>query len=287
MLSLAQALVNGLLTGALIAIPAIGLTAIFAVLRYVNFAIGAFATIGAFAAWTVSMRFGLGLWAAAPAAFAVAGLAGLATEKLALERLRPSGALVVAIASIAANLVLENLVRAFFGNDLIGFDQPLARDWRFYGLRVGPQQAQTALIALVLMAAVFLLLHRSRFGKAMRAVADNPDLARLMAIDPARITMATVVLGAGLAGLGGFLLGLDTAIDPLVGARLMLSIFAAAVLGGLGSVQGAVLGALLIGIGEELAVLVVPATYRSAIGFLTILAVLSLRPAGLLGERTA
>jgi branched-chain amino acid transport system permease protein len=130
-----------------------------------------------------------------------------------------------------------------------------------------------------------VFLRHTRFGRAMRAVADNADLARLKGIDPRRIAMVAVALGAALAGIGGVLLGLDTSIDPLTGYRILLSVFAAAVLGGLGSVPGAVVGALSIGIAEELALLVVPATYRSAIGFFAILLMLTFRPRGLLGER--
>jgi branched-subunit amino acid ABC-type transport system permease component len=134
---------------------------------------------------------------------------------------------------------------------------------------------------------MFLFLRYTRFGKAMRAVADNPDLARLKGIDPARIAIVTVFLGAGLTGVGGVLIGLDTSIDPLTGYRVLLSVFAAAVLGGLGSIPGAVVGALALGIAEELALIVVPATYRTAVGFVAILIMLTFRPRGILGERAA
>ncbi|WP_138466724.1 branched-chain amino acid ABC transporter permease [Poseidonocella sp. HB161398] len=282
-----QAVINGVLTGALIAIPAMGLTAIFAVLRYVNFAIGSLATTGAFAAWMLNTHAGWPVLPSMAGAFVLVAAAGLAIEQAALSRLRPSGALTVAIASIAVGIILENMLRFGFGNDLRAFDLPLMRDWRFWGLRVGPQQLQTAGIALAIMAAVFAFLRFTRYGKAMRAVADNPDLARLFGMEPRRIAMATVALGTGLTGVGGALLGLDSAIDPMSGSRLLLPIFAAAVLGGLGSIPGAVAGAILIGIGEELSLLVIPATYRSAVGFLTILLVLSFRPGGLFGERAA
>jgi len=121
----------------------------------------------------------------------------------------------------------------------------------------------------------------------MRAVADNPDLARLKGIDPSRIAAIAVMLGAGLAGAGGVLLGLDTSIDPMTGYRVLLAVFAAAVLGGLGSIPGAVVGALALGLAEELSLLVVPATYRTAVGFVAILLILTFRPRGLLGERAA
>jgi branched-chain amino acid transport system permease protein len=282
-----QALINGLMTGALIAVPAIGFSAIFAVLRYPNFAIASYATIGAFAAWWANAILGLHVIPAIAVAFVVTGVVGVLAEETALKRLRGNGALIVAIASIALNLVLENVVRFIFGNDMRGYDLPLARDLRFGELRIGPQQIQSLMLAVAIMAAMFLFLRYTRFGKAMRAVADNPDLARLKGIDPATIAIVTVFLGAGLTGVGGVLIGLDTSIDPLTGYRVLLSVFAAAVLGGLGSIPGAVVGALALGIAEELALIVVPATYRTGVGFIAILIMLTFRPRGILGERAA
>jgi branched-subunit amino acid ABC-type transport system permease component len=285
LVNLAQNLLNGLMTGMLIAIPAIGFSAIYAVLRYPNFAIAAYATIGAFAGWWLNATFGLGIVWIILIAFCVSGVVGVAAEQATLARLRPAGALTVAIASIALNLMLENAVRFLFGNDLRGFDLPIQPDWRILALRIGPQQVQNMLLSLAIMAAVFLFLRYSPFGKAMRAVADNSDLARLKGINPTRIAVATIFMGAGLAGVGGVLLGLDTSIDPMTGARILLSVFAAAVLGGLGSIPGAVVGALLIGMAEEVSLLAFPATYKTAIGFVAILLMLTLRPRGLLGER--
>jgi len=282
---LLQALINGVMAGTLIAVPAIGFTAIFAVLRFPNFAVASYATVGAFAAWWANTALGLPVVPALLIAFFAAGVVGVVAEESALRSLRHAGALIVAIASIALNLVLENLVRFFFGNDMRGYDLPLMRDLRFGELRIGPQQLQSLALALAIMAAMFLFLFYTRFGKAMRAVADNPDLARLKGIDPARIAIVTVFLGAGLSGAGGVLIGLDTSIDPLTGYRVLLSVFAAAVLGGLGSIPGAVAGALALGIAEELALIVAPATYRTGVGFVAILVMLTFRPRGILGER--
>jgi branched-chain amino acid transport system permease protein/neutral amino acid transport system permease protein len=135
------------------------------------------------------------------------------------------------------------------------------------------------------MAALFLFLAFTRTGKAMRAVADNPMLADIKGINASLVHRLVNFLGMGLAGLGGMLIGLDTTIDPLIGFRTILSIFAAAVVGGLGSIPGAVLGALTVGIGEELSLVILSPNYRSAIGFLAVLIVLTLRPRGLLGQR--
>jgi branched-subunit amino acid ABC-type transport system permease component len=132
---------------------------------------------------------------------------------------------------------------------------------------------------------VFAALAFTRIGKAMRASADNPELAALKGIRPQRVATLASFVGMGLVGIGGMLLGIDSSIDPLTGTRILLSVFAAAVLGGLGSAPGAVLGALLIGMAEELSVLVVGSQYRAAVGFVVILAMLTVRPRGLLGER--
>jgi branched-chain amino acid transport system permease protein len=280
-----QALLNGLVSGTLLAVPAIGFSAIFAVLRYPNFAIGALATVGAYAGWVANVQLGLPLELALLFAFAGAGVVGLATEWIAIRPLEKAGPLMMAIASLAAGVLLENVVRFAFGNDLRGYDLPLLRDWRFGEFRIGPQQVENFALALGLMALVWLVLGFTRMGRAMRAVADNPDLARLKGVEPSLVAAVTVFAGAGLAGAGGMLVGLDTSIDPLTGTRLLLSIFAAAVLGGLGSILGAVLGALTIGVVEELTVALIAPAYRTVIGFGIILLVLTVRPSGFLGLR--
>ncbi len=286
---LAQLLVNGLMAGAVLAVPAIGFTAIYAVLRFPNFAVGGMATVGAYAGLFANTALRLPPTLALGAAFLAAGIAGVIADEVALRPLRPAGALAAAIGSVALNIVIENAVRFCFGNDLRGYDLPVFRDWRLgppgFVLSVGPQQAANALCALVAMAALFAFLGFTRIGKTMRAVADNPALAALKGIDARAVERLATFLGMGLAGFGGMLIGLDTSINPLTGFSVMLSVFAAAVVGGLGSIPGAVAGAFVIGVGEEMSVAVLPPAYRTAIGFAAILLVLTFRPRGLLGER--
>src|SRR5262245_25835226 len=181
--------------------------------------------------------------------------------------------------------MIESAIRFSFGGRPRDYAIPLRRDWTFGFLHVGPQQVENFVIAVIAMAILFLFLALTLTGKAMRAVADNPMLADSKGIDPDRMARLAVGVGMGLCGVGGMLVGLDTSIDPLVGFRSILSVFAAAVVGGLGSVPGAVAGALAIGLAEELSLLVLPATYKSAIGFFAIVLILSLRPRGLLGAR--
>lgn len=280
-----QLFVNGIIAGMLIAVPAIGFTMIFAVLRFPNFAVAGHATIGAFAGYSANVFLGLPPGIAIIAAFLVAGAFGAITDDLALKSLRKHGALTAAIGSIALTVVLENVVRFGYGNDFRSYDLPIYRDWHFAGLNFGRQQLENAGWALAIMALMYFLLTYTKLGKAMRAVADNPTLAAIKGIDPVIVGRTVSFVGMGLAGVGGMLLGLDTAIDPLTGFRIVITVFAAAVIGGLGNIPGAVLGALVIGVGEQLSLLVIEPTYRSAVGFLAILLVLTLRPRGLLGER--
>jgi branched-chain amino acid transport system permease protein/neutral amino acid transport system permease protein len=280
-----QLVVNGIMAGTILAVPAIGLTAIYAVLRFPNFAIASHATIGAFAGYVANAWLGLSLLPSVLAAFAVAGSVGVLTDEAVLKRFRPAGFIITAIASIALTIALENIVRFAFGNELRGYALPLQRDWRIGAIRVGPQQVENLAIAAAAMVALFAFLAFTRTGKAMRAVADNPMLASIKGIDADAVGRIVSFVGMGLAGLGGMLIGLDTTIDPLTGFRSILSIFAAAVVGGLGSIPGAVVGALTVGIGEELCLLFLSPDYRSAVGFVAILLVLTLRPRGILGSR--
>jgi branched-chain amino acid transport system permease protein len=280
-----QLVVNGAMAGTILAVPAIGLTAIYAVLRFPNFAIASHATIGAFAGYVANAKFGLPLLPSVIVAFVVAGAVGVASDEAVLKRFRPAGYITTAIASIALTIALENVIRFTFGNELRGYDLPIQRDWRLGGIRVGPQQVQNLAIAAVTMAALFAFLAFTRTGKAMRAVADNPMLASIKGIDADAVGRIVNFVGMGLAGLGGMLIGLDTTIDPLTGFRSILSVFAAAVVGGLGSIPGALVGALTVGIGEELCLLFLSPDYRSAVGFVAILLVLTLRPRGILGQR--
>ena len=281
-----QLMLNGLMTGTILAVPAIGLTVIFAVLRFTNFALASHMTIGAYAGFVANVALGLPVYLALAGAFLVAGLIGWLSDELVLKPFRSAGFITTAIGSIALTIALENVVRFIFANQMRGYDLALRRDWVLAGgLRVGPQQVENFVIALVIMALLFAFLMFTRSGKAMRAVADNPTLAAIKGIDPDMVARIVSFVAMGLAGAGGMLIGLDTTIDPLVGFKTILSVFAAAVVGGLGSVPGAVIGALIVGVGEELSLLVLSPAYRTAIGFLAILLVLTLRPRGLLGAR--
>jgi branched-chain amino acid transport system permease protein len=280
-----QLILNGLMAGSILALPAIGLTLIFGVLRFTNFALASLMTIGAYAGLVANVSFGLPVYAALLVAFVVAGIVGALSDEFVLKPFRASGFITTAIGSIALTIALENVVRFIFANQMRGYNLPLQRDWVFQGLRVGPQQVENLVVAAIVMLLLSVFLLTTRAGKAMRAVADNPQLASIKGIDVDSVARAVSFVAMGLAGIGGMLIGLDTTVDPLVGFKTILSVFAAAVLGGLGSVPGAIIGALVVGVGEELSLLILSPAYRTAVGFLAIFLVLTLRPRGILGAR--
>ncbi len=281
-----QHLVNGLMVGAIVALPALGLTLIFSVLGFINFSVAAQMTAGAYAGWLVNKYFGMSLVPCLLFAFVVAGGIGVLSDRLALAPMRRQASahtsLMVAVVSIALNLALENGFRFAFGSGLNSYEFPISRDIQVAMVRVDPQQARNFLIALVVTAAMAAFFSLTRIGKAMRAVADNVDLARLKGISPQRLTNVATFIGMGLAGVGGALLAMDTSVDPSTGSRLVLVIFAASVVGGLTSLPGAVVGGLLIGVASELALIWIAPVYQSATAFAAILLVLLVKPAGLL-----
>ncbi len=282
---LAQYVLNGLVLGALVALPALGLTLIFSVQGFVNFSVAAQMTVGAYAAWFAGTHLGWSPILMLFFAFVVPGVLGVATDRLALAPIRrQSGAhtaLMLAVVSIALNLAIENALRFLFGSDLNSFDLPIERNLQVWGLSVGPQQLRNLVTALVIAVALAAFFSLTRWGKAMRAVADNTDLARLKGIEPRNLSNLATFIGMGLAGIGGSLLAIDTSVDPSTGSRLILIIFAASVLGGLTSLYGAVLGALIIGVVGEVAMIAMPPVYQSLTAFLAILFILLVKPTGL------
>jgi branched-chain amino acid transport system permease protein/neutral amino acid transport system permease protein len=195
--------------------------------------------------------------------------------------MRQRRSLTLAIVSIGVSFILENIARFIWGNELKSYNLPVLRGMEFGGLRVGKEQLAILVVSLLFMVLVQVLLRSTRLGKAMRAVADNSMLASVKGIDSEGIILRTSFLGAALTGAAGVMVGIDTSIDPLMGFKLILSIFASAILGGIGSATMAVGGAFFVGLAEEMSTIWLPATYKSAIGFGMIVLVLLFRPAGL------
>lgn len=279
-----QLVVNGLISGAIIALPAIAFTLMFSILKFANFAIGAYVTVGAFSILFFEQVLGIPLWFAVIPGMMVTALVALASDYLVFRPLKDRSSITLLIVSIAVAFILENVIRFVAGNDIRGFDVPLSRPLKFAGLRATPEQVQLVLISLAAMLIVFALLKFSRLGKAMRATADNHMLAEVRGINTDRINLATWLIGGALAGLAGLLAGLDLVIEPLVGWNLTVPILAAAILGGIGSPTGALIGAVVIGVAEEFTADFFDPAYKVGVGFVVIAILLLVRPQGLFGQ---
>lgn len=280
---IAQVVFNGLVTGMVMALPALALTLIYAILRFPNFAIGAMMTTGAYLAFVANSWLGLPLfWAALFSALCFAAIA-VAVDQAVFRQLRERTSITLLVASMGISFVLENISRFIFGNSARSFNIPIARPQEFLGLRVNTEQMITAAAAITAMVAVYVILRHTPLGRAMRAVADNPALAAVRGIDRERIIRWTWVLAGVLMAGAGVLAGMDRAIDPLLGWNYIVTIFAAAILGGIGNPLGAVLGALIVGVVEETSTLVIPPNYRQVVSFVAIAILLLVRPQGLLG----
>src|SRR5262249_9198064 len=219
------------------------------------------------------------------AALAVTGHIAWAVDRAVFHPMRDRRPFARAIASIGGAFVLPNPARLGPGPHYPSHDPPRTRAVAAHGLRIGREQLLSLAVAVALLALVQLFLNRSRLGVAMRAAADNPLLARIKGLPTERIAGLATLGGGALAGGAGVFLGLDTTIDPLLRTGLIIAVFAAAILAGIGSAPGALVGALVVGIAEELSTMAVPPTYKSAVGFAIMLAVLLVRPRGLFGAR--
>jgi branched-subunit amino acid ABC-type transport system permease component len=276
-----QYILNGIISGGMLALPAVAFSLLYGILRFPNFAIGTYITAGGFIAYAANVTFKLPIPIAFVIAMLLCGFLGVGVDQSAFRPMRQRRPLTLAIVSIGVSFIVENIARFIWGNELKSYDLPVLRGMEFGGLRIGKEQLVILFVSLVFMVLVQCLLKFSRLGKAMRAVSDNAMLASVKGIDSEGIILRTSFLGAALTGAAGVMVGIDSAIDPLMGFKLILSIFAAAILGGIGSATTAVGGAFFVGLAEEISTIWLPATYKSAIGFAMIVLILLFRPAGL------
>ena len=279
-----QTAFNGLISGVIMTLPALAVTLLFGVLKFPNFAVGAMMTVAAYLAFALNAQLGWPLVAATALVAVGFGVACILIDQVTFKPLRGRSAITLMVASLGLGFILENLARFAYGNTARSFAIELARPFRFLDVRMNHEQMITFAISTAAMIAMWLLLTRSPVGRAMRAVADNPQLALVRGIDAERIIRWTWFITGMLLAVGGVLIGMDRALEPPMGSNYLVSVFGAAILGGLGSPLGAFAGALLIGVASELSTLVMPPNYRIGIPLAAIALVLVFRPQGLFGQ---
>ncbi|MGZ5418040.1 MAG: branched-chain amino acid ABC transporter permease [Nocardioides sp.] len=290
-----QLLVGGLVFSVLLAMAALGLSMIFGTTGLTNFAHGELITFGAIIAYAVdelpgAIRIGgvnLTVVVALFIAFVVSGAFGWANDAGLWRPLRRRGTGVIAmmIVSIGLSIFLRNVFQFFSGAQARNYSQYSAvQPWEVGPLLITPKEVAVVLIGGATLVAVTLLLQYTRIGKATRAVADNPALSASTGINVERVIAVVWIVGAALAGLSGALLGLTQGFDYQIGFKLLLLVFAAVVLGGLGTIWGAILGAFIIGILIEVSTLIIPAELKFVGALVVLIIVLLVKPQGLLGK---
>ena len=280
---------NGLSLGAIYALGAVGLTLVYGILKLVNFAHGDFLTFGAYMAYLVNVTWDLPLVLGIAFAIATTALLGIALEKVmwAPMRSRGAGMLQLLLMTIGLAFVIRYGIQFVWGTELRQLDVNNTDTVNFLGLRIGRTQLIVIVVGFATLIATGLMLRITLLGKRMRALSDDLDLAETSGINTARVILWTWVFAAGLAGLAGVFAGALTQLQPELGFELLLPIFAAVVLGGIGNAFGALAAGVVLGVVIEWSTFFVAPGLKLAVGFLILIIVLIIRPQGIFGQARA
>lgn len=299
-----QILFNSLIRASQLSLVAVGLTMVYDLLGFANFAHVEFLALGAFLAFLFNVTLGLNLILAALIAIVLTGLITVLADKLVFKKLRKAGRVTLMITSLGLGMALRNSLRAIWGAGIRSYALPLQESYIIGGLRITPVQVWIIISALVAMVAFHFLLNNTKLGKAMRATSDNSALAQASGIDTRKVITWVWFLSGSMAAFGGILIGVDTQIAPRMGFAIVIPIFAATILGGLGNPYGAMVGSLILGFAENFGLYIdfgkvftfngllgdvgeiyIPTGYKIAISFIIMIVVLLLKPSGILGKR--
>jgi branched-subunit amino acid ABC-type transport system permease component len=274
----------GLITASVLALAAVGLSLQFGVTNYINFAYGEFLTLGAYFAWTLNHA-GLNIYLSLAIATLLMGVFAVLLNQFLLKPFTKKGVplLFLLVVTFGLSLFISNLILALWGPNFKSLDIPRETPHALGPFLFTTSQLAIIAIALVAMGAIHLLLTRTEIGKAMRAMSDSVDLAQVSGIDTDRITAFTWLLSGSLAGLAGIVLVVNvTSFQPSIGSEFLFVIFAAVILGGVGSPYGAMLGALVIGLATEMSAVLINSAYKNDVAFGLLILTLLLRPQGII-----
>jgi branched-chain amino acid transport system permease protein len=280
-----QLLLNGIAAGGVYALFAVGLTMVYSILRFINFAHGELISWGAYGVLLfASPPFDLPLWAAVIPATILVIILAQAQNHFVFGPLRNSQPVTLLIASIGLSFLLRGALQLYFGSDLQSYEAGFFGGIETGGLFLTYVQAGMIVISILFFVVLYLLLNKTLIGRSMRAVSDSIELAGIYGISTKKVTFFVWTISAVFAASGGFLLALDTNLDPMMGLAFIIKSFAAVLLGGVGNVWGALLGGLCIGIIENLGTAVISPGYKDFPAFVLIVLILLFRPQGLLGS---
>ncbi len=280
-----QLLFNGIIAGAIYALAAVGFSIIYSTCKFVHFAHGVIIIFSGYILYWLFTVSGINFWLAAILSIIFAAALGGACNFLVYRPLRTKKASTstLLIASVGLMILLEALIFLFFGANtkIVNFITTV-KSFHIFGAMITPLQLFIILVAIILFFLTYLLMKKTKIGKAMRAVADNKDVAEIVGISSERIYTWSFVIGSALAGVAGILIALEQNLDPGMGTGLMIKVFAAAIIGGIGSVPGAILGAFFLGLAENFGIWYLPSGYKDAIAFLILFIFLIFWPKGLI-----
>lgn len=292
-----QHLINGISLGSIYALIALGYTMVYGIMKMINFAHSDVYMVGAFAAYYFARWLGIEnnpglttLLTLILVSMIACSILGFAIERLAYRPLRKAPKLNILITAIGVSLLLEYSGQIIFGADPKVFPEVMQDSVIGYigGVELKSFDITVLIVSLLAMLGLQFLIFKTKIGKAMRAVSSNAAVASILGVNTDRIITMTFIVGSSLAGIGSVLVGMKyPKIDPLMGMMIGMKAFVAAVLGGVGNIGGAVVGALIMGLSEEMVVAYLSSTYRDALAFGILIVILIFRPAGLFGKYSA
>lgn len=282
-----QQLVNGLSLGSIFALVALGYTMVYGIIKLINFAHGDIYMVGAYVGFFIMTTLHLNVFIALPVAMIVCAILGVVIEKVAYKPLRNSSRIASLITAIGVSLLLQNVMMYFMGAGARAYpaDALPAIRYEFGGVIITSTQIIIFSISILLMIVLQLIVKKTKMGKAMRAVSADKDAAELMGINTNNVISFTFAIGSALAGAAGLLVGLYyNQITPFMGTTPGLKAFIAAVFGGIGSIPGAMLGGVSIGVIETMVAGYGLSSFKDAVVYIVLILILLFKPSGLLGK---
>jgi len=280
-----QLLINGLIAGAIYALVAAGFSLIYSICKFIHFAHGSVIAVSAHILYFFFSILGLNFWISVILTIIFASIFGIFFNYIYHQlRKRKASNIILLIASFALLILFESLILIFFGADVktIGFIK-IAKGIEIFGAIITPLQIAIIICSILLFCLLFLLMKKTKIGKAMRAVSDNKDVAETVGISSEKIYKYAFIIGSAIAGIAGILVGMEQNLEPTMGTNLMIKGFTGAVIGGIGNVPGAIVGSFLLGLVENFGIWYLPSGYKDAIAFAILFLFLLLRPQGILG----
>ena len=299
-----QVVINSIVRASELALLSLGLTIVYDILRFANFAHTEYAVVGVYLALFLNVTLGLHIIPAAIIASVATGIFSILIDRAVFKSMRNTSGIIIMVTSLGIAIALRNTIRAIWGADAQNYSIALQRPIITEYFRITPLQIWIVLIGFAAMVVFHLLLHHTKLGTAMRASSDNPELAQASGIATEKIITYVWFIAITFASLGGILIGMETYILPYMGFAIIVPVFCATIMGGIGNPYGAMLGALVLAFAENFGLYInfgkiinlggaldfskdvfIPTGYKPAISFVMLILVLLIRPRGILGKK--